>query len=96
MPFAVLVSCSDSPVPPELLFGRGLGELLIVRNAGNTVDTTALGSIEYAVAELGVPIVVVMGHERCGAIDAALTIVEKNTTFPATSAAMVEPIIQRL
>jgi carbonic anhydrase len=55
-PFAVLVSCSDSRVPPELLFGRGLGELFIVRNAGNTVDTTALGSIEYAVAELGVPL----------------------------------------
>src|SRR3712207_2957520 len=58
-PFAVLVSCSDSRVPPELLFGRGLGELFIIRNAGNTIDTTALGSIEYAVAELGVPLVVV-------------------------------------
>src|SRR5215204_7439829 len=56
-PFAVLVSCSDSRVPPELLFGRGLGELFIIRNAGNTVDTTALGSIENAVAELGVPLV---------------------------------------
>ncbi len=53
-PFVVLVGCSDSRVPPELLFGRGLGELFIVHNAGNTVDTTALGSIEYAVAELGV------------------------------------------
>jgi carbonic anhydrase len=93
MPFAVLVSCSDSPVPPELLFGRGLGELFIVRNAGNTVDTTALGSIECAVAELGVPLVVVMGHERCGAVDAALTIVEKNTTFPGNIGRMVEPII---
>ena len=51
-PFAVLVSCSDSRVPPELLFGRGLGELFIVRNAGNTVDTVALGSIEYAVADV--------------------------------------------
>jgi carbonic anhydrase len=92
-PFAVLVSCSDSRVPPELLFGRGLGELFIVRNAGNTVDITALGSIEYAVAELGVPLIVVMGHERCGAVDAALTIVEKNTTFPGNIGRMVEPII---
>src|SRR4051812_14455740 len=65
-PFAVLVSCSDSRVPPELLFGRGLGELFIVRNAGNTVDTVALGSIEYAVAELGVPLVLVMGHHAAG------------------------------
>jgi len=49
-PFAAYVTCSDSRVPPELLFGRGLGELFIIRNAGNTVDTVALGSIEYAVA----------------------------------------------
>ncbi len=50
-PIAVLVSCSDSRVPPELLFGRGLGELFIIRNAGNTIDTVAMGSLEYAVAE---------------------------------------------
>ena len=92
-PFAVLVSCSDSRVPPELLFGRGLGELFIVRNAGNTVDTAALGSIQYAVAELGVPLVLVMGHERCGAVDAALTVVEKNATFPGSIGQMIEPIV---
>lgn len=92
-PFAVLVSCSDSRVAPELLFGRGLGELFIVRNAGNTVDTAALGSIEYAVAELGVPLVLVLGHERCGAVDAALTVVEKNVTFPGSIGQMIEPII---
>ena len=61
-PFAVLVSCSDSRVPPELLFGRGLGELFIVRNAGNTVDTTALGSLQYGVAVLGCPLVVVLSY----------------------------------
>jgi carbonic anhydrase len=65
-PFCVLVGCSDSRVSPELLFGRGLGELFIVRNAGNTVDTTAMGSIQYAVVELGVPLIVVLGHEKCG------------------------------
>ena len=92
-PIAVLVSCSDSRVPPELLFGRGLGELFIVRNAGNTVDSTALGSIEYAVAELGVPLIVVMGHERCGAVDAAVSVVEKNATFPGAIGQMIEPII---
>lgn len=92
-PFAVLVSCADSRVPPELLFGRGLGELFIVRNAGNTVDTVAQGSIEYAVAELGVPLIVVMGHERCGAVDAAVSVVEKNTIFPGSIGQMVEPII---
>jgi carbonic anhydrase len=92
-PFAVLVSCSDSRVPPELLFGRGLGELFIVRNAGNTVDTVALGSIQYAVAELGVPLVLVMGYERCGAVDTALSVVEKNATFPGSIGQMLEPII---
>ena len=92
-PFVVLVSCSDSRVPPELLFGRGLGELFIVRNAGNTVDTTALGSIQYAVAELGVPLVLVMGHQRCGAVDAALSVVEKNATFPGSIGQMLEPIV---
>lgn len=92
-PLAVLVSCSDSRVPPELLFGRGLGELFIVRNAGNTIDTTAQGSIEYAVAELGVPLIVVMGHERCGAVDAAVAVVERNATFPGSIGQMIEPIV---
>lgn len=92
-PFAVLVSCSDSRVPPELLFGRGLGELFIVRNAGNTIDVTALGSIEYAVAELGVSLVVVMGHERCGAVAAALSVVRDDATFPGSIGRMIEPII---
>jgi carbonic anhydrase len=92
-PFAVLVSCSDSRVPPELLFGRGLGELFIIRNAGNTIDTAALGSVEYAVAELGVPLIVVMGHQRCGAVDAAVSVVRDNATFPGSIGAMIEPII---
>ena len=92
-PFVVLVSCSDSRVSPELLFGRGLGELFIVRNAGNTVDTTALGSIQYAVAELGVPLVLVLGHERCGAVDAAVQVVTKSATFPGAIGQMIEPIV---
>lgn len=92
-PIAVLVSCSDSRVPPELLFGRGLGELFIVRNAGNTVDTAALGSIQYAVAVLGVPLVLVMGHERCGAVEAAVSVVKDNTTYPGAIGAMIEPIV---
>ena len=92
-PFCVLVGCSDSRVPPELLFGRGLGELFIVRNAGNTVDTTAMGSIQYAVAELGVPLIVVLGHEKCGAVQAAVSVVKENTTFPGSIGQMVEPIV---
>lgn len=92
-PFAVLVSCSDSRVPPELLFGRGLGDLFIVRNAGNTVDTAALGSIQYAVAELGVPLVLVLGHQRCGAVAAAVSAVKEGTSFPGSIGQMIEPII---
>jgi carbonic anhydrase len=92
-PIAVLVSCSDSRVPPELLFGRGLGELFIIRNAGNTIDTVAMGSLEYAVAELNVPLVVVMGHERCGAVAAAVSVVQEGTKFPGSIGQMVEPIL---
>lgn len=92
-PFCAYVSCSDSRVPPELLFGRGLGELFIIRNAGNTVDTVAMGSIEYAVAVLGVPLVVVMGHESCGAVKAAMSVVETNARFPGAIGNMIEPII---
>ena len=91
--FAAYVSCSDSRVPPEVLFGRGVGELFIVRNAGNTVDTAALGSVEFAVGVLGVPLVVVMGHESCGAVKAAMDVVEKNASFPGSIGRMIEPII---
>ena len=92
-PFAVLVGCSDSRVSPELLFGRGLGELFIVRNAGNVVDTAAMGSVEYAVGNLGVPLVLVLGHERCGAVGAALSVVAENATFPGSIGHMIDPIL---
>jgi carbonic anhydrase len=92
-PFCVLVGCSDSRVPPELLFGRGLGELFIVRNAGNVVDLAAMGSIEYGVTVLGVPLIVVLGHERCGAVAAAIDVVEHDTNLPGSIGQIVEPII---
>lgn len=92
-PFAVLVGCSDSRVPPELLFGSGLGEMFIVRNAGNTVDTVALGSIQYGVLVLGAPLIVVLGHERCGAVHAAIDVVEHNKSYPGSIGQMIEPII---
>lgn len=92
-PFAVLVGCSDSRVPPELLFGRGLGELFIIRVAGNSVDRTALGSIQYGVAALGCPLVVVLGHERCGAVQAAVQAVKEGTNFPGAIGDMVAPIV---
>lgn len=71
-PFAAVVCCSDSRVPPEILFDCGIGDIFIVRTAGHVVDDVALGSIEYAVEHLGVSLVVVLGHEKCGAVDATV------------------------
>ncbi len=72
-PFAVIVSCSDSRVPPEVIFDQGLGDLFVVRSAGNTVDKLGIGSIEYAAAVLDSSLIVVMGHEKCGAVSAAIS-----------------------
>lgn len=71
-PHTVVVSCSDSQVPPEILFDQGLGDLYVVRVAGNVVGERELASIEHAVEQLGVRLVVVMGHQRCGAVMAAV------------------------
>lgn len=71
-PFAVVVCCSDSRVPPEIIFDQGIGDLFVVRVAGNIVDDAGFGSIEYAAEHLHVSLVVVLGHERCGAVEAAV------------------------
>lgn len=70
-PFAIVVGCSDSRIPPEILFDQGIGDLFIIRLAGNIVDDTALGSVEYAADHLGTRLVVVLGHAKCGAVTAA-------------------------
>ena len=72
-PFAVIVSCSDSRVPPELVFDASLGDIFVVRTAGEVVDAVGLGSIEYAIEHLGTRLVVVLGHQRCGAVSAAVS-----------------------
>ena len=71
-PFAVVVACADSRVTPELIFDQGIGDLFVVRVAGNICGPQVLGSIEYAVAYLGVHLVLVMGHQACGAVTAAV------------------------
>ena len=71
-PFALIVGCADSRTAPEILFDQNIGDLFVVRTAGNLVDDYALGSIEYGVEHLGVRLIVVLGHERCGAVTAAL------------------------
>lgn len=71
-PYAIVLSCSDSRVPPEIIFDKGLGEIFVVRVAGNVPDPIVLGSIEYAAEHLGSPLIMVLGHERCGAVTAAV------------------------
>jgi len=71
-PFAVILTCSDSRVPPELLFDQGLGDLFVIRVAGNVIDSVGMGSIQYAVEHLGIQLVIVLGHEKCGAVHATI------------------------
>ena len=71
-PYAIILSCSDSRVPPEIIFDKGLGEIFVARVAGNVADPVVLGSIEYAAEHLGSPLIMVLGHERCGAVTAAV------------------------
>ena len=93
-PWATVISCADSRVPPELIFGGlGLGELFVARNAGNLVDTATLGTVEYGAAVLGSPLIVVLAHTRCGAVAAACDVVTKNATYPGAIGHMIEPIL---
>jgi carbonic anhydrase len=71
-PFAIVLTCSDSRVAPELLFDQGLGDLFVIRNAGNVLDDHVIGSMEYAVEHLHVSLIMVVGHEKCGAVSAAV------------------------
>ena len=72
-PFAIVLACSDSRVPVEMIFDQGLGDLFVIRVAGNVVAPSQVGSVEYATAQLGTKLVVVLGHSNCGAVDATLT-----------------------
>ncbi|MBD0271436.1 MAG: carbonic anhydrase [Acetobacteraceae bacterium] len=90
-PFAAILCCTDSRTTPELVFSRGIGELFVVRTAGNVADAVALGSAEYSVAALGAPLLVVMGHASCGA--AAAEMAERNATFPGSIGDVARPIV---
>src|SRR5258708_11106940 len=93
-PWAMVISCADRRVPPELIFGgHGVGELFVARNAGNLVDAATLGTIEYGAAVLGSPFVVVLAHTSCGAVKAACDVVTKNATYPGAIGPMIEPIL---
>jgi carbonic anhydrase len=91
-PFAIVLACADSRVGPELVFDAGLGDLFVVRVAGNVSDDTVLASIEYAAEHLHVPLVVVLGHERCGAVSAAVDAVKSGGPVPQHIDALVTAI----
>lgn len=92
-PFAVVLACSNSRVPPELIFDQGIGDPFVVRLAGNVVGGAGLGSIEYAVGEFGPPLLVVLGHERCGAVTAAVEEAEEGEVPPAHVLTVVDAIL---
>jgi carbonic anhydrase len=94
-PVAVIVGCADSRVPPEVIFDQGVGDLFVVRVAGNIVSGAGAivkGSIEFAVAELGVRLIVVLGHSQCGAVKAAIKHIEAKDDLPGAIGELIKPI----
>jgi carbonic anhydrase len=94
-PLAIIVGCADSRVAPELIFDQGVGDLFVVRVAGNVIGGTGpivKGSIEFAVAELGVRLIVVLGHGACGAVKAAIQHIDQNDVLPGSIRGLVELI----
>jgi carbonic anhydrase len=95
-PYATILGCSDSRVPPELIFDAGFGELFIVRVAGNVISPEVLGTLQYAGVHLRTPLFVVLGHDGCGAVGAALAIRRKDTQEPARIALLLDAILPGL
>ncbi|PYK57237.1 MAG: carbonic anhydrase [Verrucomicrobia bacterium] len=91
-PFAIVLGCADSRVPAEIVFDQGLGDLFVVRVAGNVIDDQSLGSIEYAVDHLAVRLIVVLGHQRCGAVKAAKDTIAANGKAPGHIQSLVTAI----
>ena len=91
-PFAAILTCSDSRVPPEILFDQGIGDLFIIRVAGNILTEEIMGSIEYAVTVLSVPLIVVLGHDSCGAVKATITALDDG----AVPGGFVRDIVERV
>lgn len=91
-PFATIVTCSDSRVAPELLFDQGLGDLFVIRVAGNVVDDSVAASVAYAVDVLNTPLVMVLGHENCGAVSAALQAISGEVQLPD----VLQPLLRQI
>jgi carbonic anhydrase len=94
-PLAIIIGCADSRVGPELIFDQGVGDLFVVRIAGNIVDgagPTVKGSVEFAVAELGARLIMVLAHSQCGAVKAAIEHIDANDALPGSIGALIDPI----
>jgi carbonic anhydrase len=91
-PYAAVLSCADSRIAPEYAFDTGRGDLFVCRVAGNFATTETIASLEYAVAVLGVPLILVLGHESCGAVDAAIKSLKDDTTLPGHIPSLVTGI----
>ena len=91
-PIAVVFGCADSRVAAEIIFDQGLGDMFVVRTAGHVIDSAVLGSIEYAVTVLGVPLVVVLGHDSCGAVKASIAALDEGTV----PAGYVRDVVERV
>lgn len=92
-PFVAVLSCADSRVPPEIVFDQGLGDVFVVRSAGQVVDRAVLGTLQYGVAELEVPLLVVMGHTKCGAVNATVEATEKKKAPTGTD---IDALVQAI
>lgn len=93
-PFAIILGCSDSRVPAEIVFDQGLGDLFVVRVAGNVVEPTLLGSIEFAATKFGSRLIVVLGHSGCGAVEATLQEIRQPSEDPSPNVAAIVELIQ--
>lgn len=91
-PFATILGCVDSRVPIELVFDQGLGDLVVVRSAGGALDQSVIGSIEFGIAELHTPLLVVLGHQRCGALDATMKALNHPTSHPGELGYLVDTL----
>jgi len=95
-PYATILGCSDSRVPPELVFDAGFGELFILRLAGNVISPEVMGTLQYAAVHLHTPLFVVLGHEGCGAVDAALAAKHHGMAHPERIAMLLDSILPGL
>ncbi len=92
-PFAIVLDCADSRIPPEIVFDQGLGDLFVCRVAGNIAGIPVIGSIEYALVHFHTPLVIVLGHERCGAVGAALDTLRSGILPPASIGGLISEIM---